>query len=57
MRENAEPVPLDFGKRCAVDRRHDQAGALGADGQGLTKIRVTLHETDLARASFESGLG
>ncbi|WP_425105940.1 6-pyruvoyl trahydropterin synthase family protein [Ancylobacter sp.] len=34
-----------------------KAGALGADGQGLTKIRVTLHETDLARASFESGLG
>lgn len=34
-----------------------KAGALGADGQGLAKIRVTLHETDLARASFESGLG
>ncbi|MDQ0305073.1 6-pyruvoyl trahydropterin synthase family protein [Ancylobacter polymorphus] len=34
-----------------------KAGALGEDGQGLTKIRVTLHETDLARASFESGLG
>lgn len=33
-----------------------KAGALGEDGQGLTKIRVTLHETDLARASFESGL-
>ena len=28
-------------------------GALGADGKGLAKIRVTLHETDLARASFE----
>ncbi|MEQ1650233.1 MAG: 6-carboxytetrahydropterin synthase [Hyphomicrobiaceae bacterium] len=28
-------------------------GALGADGKGLTKIRVTLHETDLARASYE----
>ncbi|WP_018388336.1 6-carboxytetrahydropterin synthase [Ancylobacter sp. FA202] len=34
-----------------------KAGALGADGHGLSKIRVTLHETDLARASFESGLG
>ncbi|UOK72405.1 6-pyruvoyl trahydropterin synthase family protein [Ancylobacter polymorphus] len=34
-----------------------KAGALGEDGQGLAKIRVTLHETDLARASFESGLG
>jgi 6-pyruvoyl-tetrahydropterin synthase len=30
-----------------------QAGALGEDGRGLSKIRVTLHETDLARAWFE----
>ena len=29
------------------------SGALGQDGQGLAKIRVTLHETDLARASYE----
>ena len=28
-------------------------GALGEDGKGLSKIRVTLHETDLARAWFE----
>lgn len=28
-------------------------GALGPDGRGLAKIRVTLSETDLARASFE----
>ena len=28
-------------------------GALGEDGKGLSKIRVTLHETDLARALFE----
>ncbi len=28
-------------------------GALGEDGKGLAKIRVTLHETDLARAWFE----
>lgn len=28
-------------------------GGLGADGAGLDKIRVTLHETDLARASYE----
>jgi 6-pyruvoyl-tetrahydropterin synthase len=32
------------------------AGALGEDGKGLSKIRVTLHETDLARASFEGAL-
>jgi 6-pyruvoyl-tetrahydropterin synthase len=28
-------------------------GALGDDGKGLSKLRVTLHETDLARATFE----
>jgi 6-pyruvoyl-tetrahydropterin synthase len=28
-------------------------GALGDDGRGLSKLRVTLHETDLARATFE----
>ncbi len=28
-------------------------GALGEDGRGLAKVRVTLHETDLARAWFE----
>jgi 6-pyruvoyl-tetrahydropterin synthase len=32
-------------------------GALGADGKGLTKIRVMLSETDLARASFEGPVG
>jgi 6-pyruvoyl-tetrahydropterin synthase len=30
-----------------------KTGALGEDGRGLSKVRVTLHETDLARASFE----
>lgn len=30
-----------------------KGGALGEDGKGLAKIRVTLHETDLARAWFE----
>lgn len=33
-----------------------RSGALGADAAGLAKIRVTLHETDLARASFEGAL-
>jgi len=31
-------------------------GALGEDGRGLGKIRVTLHETDLARASYEGDI-
>ena len=33
-----------------------KSGALGADAAGLARIRVTLHETDLARASFEGPL-
>ena len=32
-------------------------GALGEDGKGLAKIRVTLHETDLARAAYEGSVG
>jgi 6-pyruvoyl-tetrahydropterin synthase len=32
-------------------------GGLGEDGKALAKIRVTLHETDLARAWFEGPLG
>lgn len=32
-------------------------GALGEDGTQLSKIRVTLTETDLARASFEGPIG
>jgi len=34
-----------------------RTGALGEDGTGLAKIRVTLHETDLARASYEGPIG
>jgi 6-pyruvoyl-tetrahydropterin synthase len=33
-----------------------KSGALGKDGHGLARIRVTLHETDLARAAFEGTL-
>jgi 6-pyruvoyl-tetrahydropterin synthase len=33
-----------------------KAGALGEDGKGLSRIRVTLHETDLARAAYEGPL-
>ncbi len=33
-----------------------RAGALGEDGKGLGKLRVTLHETDLARAAYEGPL-
>lgn len=34
-----------------------KSGGLGEDGKGLSKIRVTLHETDLARAWFEGPVG
>lgn len=33
-----------------------RAGSLGEDGKHLSKIRVTLSETDLARASFEGSI-
>ncbi len=33
-----------------------KTGALGEEGKGLAKIRVTLHETDLARAAYEGYL-
>jgi 6-pyruvoyl-tetrahydropterin synthase len=39
---------------CAEAAR---SGALGEDGKGLAKLRVTLHETDLARAVYEGPLG
>jgi 6-pyruvoyl-tetrahydropterin synthase len=34
-----------------------RSGALGEDGKSLDKIRVTLQETDLARAWFEGPVG
>jgi 6-pyruvoyl-tetrahydropterin synthase len=33
------------------------SGRLGEDGEGIAKIRVTLHETDLARATYEGPVG
>jgi 6-pyruvoyl-tetrahydropterin synthase len=38
-----------------VSAAHD--GALGEDGRSLARIRVTLSETDLARAWFEGPVG
>jgi 6-pyruvoyl-tetrahydropterin synthase len=32
-------------------------GGLGGDGKTLSRIRVTLSETDLARASYEGSIG
>lgn len=34
-----------------------RAGALGPGGEGITRIRVTLHESHVARAAYESDLG
>ncbi len=48
----------EFLARHIFDRIVEAAanGELGPDAVGLAKIRVTLHETDLARASFEGPL-
>jgi len=45
----------EFLCRYMFDRMADAVknGALGKDASGLAKIRVTLVETDLARASYE----
>lgn len=34
-----------------------RGGALGDDGKTLSRLRVTLSETDLARATFEGAVG
>ena len=34
-----------------------RTGALGEEGRDLARIRVTLSETDLARASYEGAVG
>src|SRR5690606_36133262 len=49
----------EFMARYIVDEiaRAARDGALGEDGKGLAKIRVTLQETDLARASYEGPIG
>jgi len=36
--------------------RAARAGALGADGRSLDRIRVSLSESDVARASYEGAL-
>lgn len=48
----------EFLCKYVFDRMAEAAasGALGADAAGLAKIRVTLHEHDLARATFEAAL-
>ena len=48
----------EFLSKYIFDRLAEAAksGKLGSDGTTLAKIRVTLSETDLARASFEGHL-
>lgn len=48
----------EFLARHIFDRMAEAArsGGLGEDGKGLSRIRVTLAETDLARAWFEGPL-
>jgi len=61
--QNLDALPLFEGKLTTTEflarhifdamRAAAGRGELGADSGALAKIRVTLHETDLARASFE----
>lgn len=64
--QNLDALPQFQGKLTTTEflcryvfdamRKAALEGALGAGGKDLTKIRVTLHETDLARAGFEGPL-
>ena len=61
--KNLDELPLFKGKLTTTEflcqyiheamAKAARDGALGQDGKGLAKIRVTLHETDLARAFVE----
>jgi len=65
--QNLDALPAFAGKLTTTEflARHifdamagaARSGALGTEGEGLAKIRVTLHETDLARASYEGRPG
>jgi 6-pyruvoyl-tetrahydropterin synthase len=60
---NLDEVPEFAGKRSTTealcrhifDRLHAvvRKGGLGADSEGVTRIRVTLHESHVARAWYE----
>lgn len=65
--QNLDELPQFSGKLTTTEfmaryifdeiARAARDGALGEDGKGLAKIRVTLQETDLARASYEGPIG
>lgn len=65
--QNLDEMPQFAGKLTTTEfmakyifdeiARAARGGALGEDGRDLAKIRVTLHETDLARASYEGPIG
>jgi len=56
---NGQLTTTEFLCKYIFDRISEAArtGALGADGKTLSRIRVTLSETDLARASYEGTIG
>jgi 6-pyruvoyl-tetrahydropterin synthase len=64
---NLDDVPEFAGKRSTTEalcrhifgRLHDAVrnGGLGADSETVTRIRVTLHESHVARAWYEGPVG
>ncbi|WP_454915214.1 6-pyruvoyl trahydropterin synthase family protein [Xanthobacter sediminis] len=64
--QNLDALPMFAGQLTTTEflARHifdaiataARGGALGEDGRGLARIRVILHETDVARASYEGAL-
>src|SRR5690606_15009449 len=65
--QNLDEMPQFAGKLTTTEvmakyifdeiARAARGGAPGEDGRDVAKIRVTLHETDLARASYEGPIG
>ena len=64
--QNLDDVPEFKGKQTTTEflckhifdtmRHAAKTGALGPGSDGINKIRVTLHESHVARASYESAL-
>ena len=64
--QNLDELPQFKGKQTTTEflckhvfdamRHAAQTGALGPGSEGIVKIRVTLHESHVARASYESAL-
>lgn len=64
--QNLDTLPAFVGRNTTTEvlcrhifdemARATRTGALGAGGEGIARIKVTLHESHVARASYEADL-